>query len=204
MIDTTTIRWTPARSPTSWRLRAEAVKNSLAPSWPDVAASTTHSTPARASLRPSPVTTSTPVDRDIGTTSWPASSSTSTVWRPTLPVAPATAIFLRSAMSVSFVKAVQQDDERQMREGTALGRGAADLLDSALQEPALGFGCRQLQRSLECRPSLLEPVQPAQELRAGRVEVLVAVEVEPLEEREPRRRPVGLGDRDRAVHLDDR
>src|SRR5687768_8772010 len=87
------------------------------------AASTTHSTPARASLRPSPVTTSTPVDRDIGTTSWPAASSTSTGLRPTPPVAPATAIFLRSCMSTSSVEAVQQDDERQTRAGTALGRG---------------------------------------------------------------------------------
>ena len=30
MIDTTTIRWTPARSPSSCRLRAEARKNSVA------------------------------------------------------------------------------------------------------------------------------------------------------------------------------
>src|SRR5215218_5492916 len=107
------------------------MKNSVAGSCSDdghEAASTTESTPARASLRPSPVTTSTPVDRDMVTTSWPAASSTSTVWRPTLPVAPATAIFLSSCMSASSVEAVQQDDERPTREGTALGGGAAELL----------------------------------------------------------------------------
>src|SRR5918992_4769811 len=137
MIDTTTMRWTPARSPSSWRLRDAAMKKSVAGFCSfdgHEAASTMQSTPASASLRPSPVTTSTPVDRDIGTTSWPAASSTSTVGRPTLPVAPATAIFFRACMSVSFVRSVQQDDERQTREGTALGPGgggAADLLDSA-------------------------------------------------------------------------
>src|SRR5262249_32772776 len=57
-----------------------------------VAASMTASTPARAAARPSPVMTSTPSERDIGTTSYPRSVSTPAAWRPTLPVAPATAI----------------------------------------------------------------------------------------------------------------
>src|SRR5688572_29687588 len=107
-------------------------------------------------------------------------------------------------MSASSVNGVQQDDERQTRQGTALVGGAAELPDSALQKAALGFGSCELQRSLERCTSLFEPVQPAQKLRAGRVEVLVAVEVEPLEERETCHRPVGLGDRDRAVQLNDR
>jgi hypothetical protein len=127
MIDTTTIRRTPARAPSSWRLRDAAMKKSVAGFCSFVgheAASTMDSTPASASLRPSPVTTSTPVARDIGTTSWPASSTTSTTWRPTLPVAAATATFLRSVMTVSLFTSVQQDDERQTCEGTAL-RGDA-------------------------------------------------------------------------------
>jgi hypothetical protein len=81
MIDTTTICSTPARSPTCCRLRAEAVKKSVAAACSDegwVAASMMHATPARASARPSPVTTSTPLERDIGTTSCPSASSTST------------------------------------------------------------------------------------------------------------------------------
>ena len=60
------------------------------------------STPVRASARPSPVMMSTPRARDIGTTSWPRASRTSTTWRPTRPVAPATAILLRTAMICSF------------------------------------------------------------------------------------------------------
>jgi hypothetical protein len=59
-----------------------------------LAASTMDSTPASASSRPAPVTTSTPLERDIATTSCPASSSRSTTCRPTRPVAPATAIFM--------------------------------------------------------------------------------------------------------------
>ncbi len=43
-----------------------------------VAASMMQSTPASASGSPSPVMTSTPLDREIGTTSCPARSSTST------------------------------------------------------------------------------------------------------------------------------
>jgi hypothetical protein len=90
-------------------LRAEAVKNSLAavgagrcrPFAVPLAASMTHSAPANASAKPSPVTTSTPVDRDIGTTSWPPAPSSSTTRRPTRPVAPATAIFMDAGMDAS-------------------------------------------------------------------------------------------------------
>jgi hypothetical protein len=84
------------------------------------------------------------------------------------------------------------------------GAGATDLLDSAPQKAALRFGSRQLQRSLEGCTSLAESVHPTQELCASRVEVLVAVEVEPLEEHEPRFWPFRLGDRDRPVHVNDR
>ena len=81
MMDTTTILRTPARSPASSRFRAAAVKNCVAASWSGedpVAASMTHSAPASASSRPAPVTTSTPRERDIATTSCPSASSTST------------------------------------------------------------------------------------------------------------------------------
>jgi hypothetical protein len=81
MIDTTTIRRTPARPPASWRLRAAVVKNSFAASSSaegPVAVSMTHSTPSNVLARPSPVMTSTPFERDIGTTSYPRASRTST------------------------------------------------------------------------------------------------------------------------------
>ena len=81
MIDTTTIRCTPARSPASWRFRAAVVKNSVAAAWSGegpVAASTMTSAPATASASPSPVMTSTPRERDIAATSWPWASRMST------------------------------------------------------------------------------------------------------------------------------
>jgi hypothetical protein len=62
-------------------LRAAVVKNSVAARSSGegaVATPMTVSTPARAAARPSPVITSTPVERDIGTTSCPPATSTST------------------------------------------------------------------------------------------------------------------------------
>ena len=67
-IDTSTIRRTPARSPCSCRLRAAVVKNSMAACSSGVGgvvASMMHSTPSRASARPAPVMTSTPLERAI-------------------------------------------------------------------------------------------------------------------------------------------
>src|SRR6266498_500203 len=72
MIETTMIRATETRSPACCRLRAAAVKNSVASAWPDeapLATSITQSAPVRASASPSPVRTSTPCLREIGTTS---------------------------------------------------------------------------------------------------------------------------------------
>jgi hypothetical protein len=97
MIETATIRRAPARWPASCRFRAAVVKNAVAGSCSGegpVAASIMLSTPDRASARPSPVITSTPREREIATTSCPRSPSTSTAWRPTRPVAPATAILI--------------------------------------------------------------------------------------------------------------
>jgi hypothetical protein len=81
MIETTTIRWTPASAPASCRFRAAVVKNSVAASRSGegpVAASTMHSVPARLSASPSLVITSTPREREIWTTSCPRASSRST------------------------------------------------------------------------------------------------------------------------------
>jgi hypothetical protein len=81
MIEMVTMRFTPAHSPASWRLRADVVKNSVAASCSGegpVAVSITTSTPSSASARPSPVMTSTPFDRDIGTAVCPRAVSTST------------------------------------------------------------------------------------------------------------------------------
>lgn len=52
----------------------------------------TTSTPASAAVRPSPVSRSTPAEREISTTWWPRSLASATVDAPAVPVAPATAI----------------------------------------------------------------------------------------------------------------
>jgi hypothetical protein len=85
-------------------LRDAAAKNCVAASCSGdgpLATSMTTSTPVSAAARPSPVTTSTPVARDIGTTSWPRALRISTTWEPTRPVAPATAIFISVCMMAS-------------------------------------------------------------------------------------------------------
>jgi hypothetical protein len=97
MIDTSTMRFTPASVPTSCRLRVAVVKKCVASSWSGegpVAPSMIASTPSSASARPSPVITSTPFERAIGTTSLPCASMVSTSGRPRRPVAPVTAIFV--------------------------------------------------------------------------------------------------------------
>src|SRR6266511_3891822 len=121
MMDTTAICSTPARAPTSCRLRVAAVKKAVAASSSGegcVATSMMVATPASASASPSPVTTSTPWEREIATTSCPLSSSTSTTWRPTLPVAPATAIFPRACIIVLLLfglRSVATTNEKRSR-----------------------------------------------------------------------------------------
>src|SRR6266700_1580194 len=90
MMDTTTIRRTPARSPACCRFRAAAVKNVV----------------AACCSGEGPVTTSTPLERDIATTSWPPALRMWATWRPTLPVAPATAI-LRCACMLPLLEESQ-------------------------------------------------------------------------------------------------
>src|ERR687888_1759471 len=105
MIETTMIRRTLARDPSSCRFRVAAVKKSVAACCSGEApllASIRDSTPLNASARRFPVTTSTPAEREIGTTSCPCSSSTSTTWQPTRPVAPATAILPSAFTGLSF------------------------------------------------------------------------------------------------------
>jgi hypothetical protein len=49
-----------------------------------------------------PVITSTPCRREMGTTSYPRSVSTSATWCPTRPAAPATAILIGSGMTAPW------------------------------------------------------------------------------------------------------
>lgn len=106
MIDTTTIRRTPFLCPAWCRLRAVVVKNSVAAACSGdgvLDTSMITSTLFRASARPSPVTTSTPEEREMGTTWWSRSSSTRATCLPTRPVAPTTAILLDFCMMATFL-----------------------------------------------------------------------------------------------------
>jgi hypothetical protein len=62
----------------------------------------------------------------------------------------------------------------------------------------------ELERTVVGRSGVLDPVEPAQQLGAGRVEVVVAVELEGLDERERGLDVAGFGDRDCPVQLGDR
>src|SRR5947207_3811224 len=140
MIETTTIRCTPACAPSCCRLCVAAVKNSVAACCSGEAplvASTTDSTPRNASASSSPVTTSTPAEREIATTSYPCSSSTSTRWRPTLPVAPATAILPCVSIAAPFLS------------GAARSFGCLDSLDFEYSRRSLhrSDSAREEQRS---------------------------------------------------------
>src|SRR4051794_24828635 len=193
MIDTTTRRFTPASSPSCWRLRAAVVKNSVAASRSGegpVAASTTDSTPASASARPSPVITSTPVARDIGTASWPPASSASTTCLPTLPVAPATA----TLMSGSF---------RLSRETNGSG-GSGHLGQPLLEEAPLGLVVHQLEGAAVRQARLVDATEPPQQLRARGMQVVVAVELEPVHQVQGGLHVARLGHRRRLVELHDR
>ena len=65
-------------------------------------------------------------------------------------------------------------------------------------------GVCQLERAGVCEPRLVVSIEAAQQLCAGRVQVVVVVELEPVDDLEPASGPVGLCDCDRPVQLDDR
>ena len=79
-----------------------------------------------------------------------------------------------------------------------------ELGEPPLEEAALGVGVRQLERPRVRDARLRVAAEPAQAVRARRVEVVIAGELELVEQREPRAGPVRLGDGDGAVQLDDR
>jgi len=76
--------------------------------------------------------------------------------------------------------------------------------EAALQEAAVGVRGHELQRSLVRRLGVGFAAEAAQELGSGRVEVVVAVELEAVDEGERRLRVAGLGDRGGLIQLDDR
>ena len=68
---------------------------------------------------------------------------------------------------------------------TAAG-SVPELREPALEEAPLGVRVHELERALVGGAGLVGALEPAQQLGAGRVQVVVAVELEPLDERERR------------------
>src|SRR5437764_5974490 len=163
MIETTTIRFTLAAAPARCRFRAEVVKKAVASSWSGdgpVAASMTVSTPTSASSRPSPVTTSTPLERAIWTTSCPRCSRISTRCDPSRPVAPVTAIFWL-LLSVCIVLPF-----RRRRLGPAIGRRFPPLHPYDERGPLRSTGLSQPRyRTRSAASTKVRSRQAAQDLR---------------------------------------
>src|SRR5262249_60458829 len=88
----------------------------------------------------------------------------------------------------------------QRRTADARGDSSAGHFgDATAQEALLRLGGRERERALVGAAGLVAPAQPPEEVGARGVEVLVAVEVEDVDEREARGRPFCFGDRDRAL-----
>src|SRR5258707_505163 len=85
--------------------------------------------------------------------------------------------------------------------GAAARRGGGQ---TARGEPPLVLGVRELECPLVCRARLVRPVEAAEEVRPRRMEIVVAVELEPVGGRQPGFGAGRLGERDRAVELDHR
>jgi hypothetical protein len=83
-------------------------------------------------------------------------------------------------------------------------RSGVELVAPTCQKSPLPVGVHQLQREAVGGSGLLLAPEPAQELGPGGVEVVVALELERLERREPGLDVACLGDRHRSVQLDHR
>src|SRR5579864_487914 len=84
------------------------------------------------------------------------------------------------------------------------GKRSDDLRQAALEEGALALVRRQLERAAVRVGGVVALAEPAQEVGARGVEEVVALERQPVEQREAGARAVRHRDGDRAVQLDDR
>src|SRR5207247_7405933 len=78
------------------------------------------------------------------------------------------------------------------------------LGEPPLEEPPLGRGLDELERADVRGMCLFDPVEPAQQLGAGGVQVVVAVELDAFQEVERGLDLAGFGEGGGAVELDDR
>ena len=80
---------------------------------------------------------------------------------------------------------------------------ARELRPALLEEAALRIGVDELERAVVGVPRLVLASQPAKELGARRVQVVVAIEVETIGQDERGLGVPGLGQRGGAIELDD-
>src|SRR3954454_25247833 len=73
--------------------------------------------------------------------------------------------------------------------------------EPSLEEPPLPLGPHECQGEEVRLARLLLTAEPPQQLGSSRVQVVVVVELELVDDREARERAVGLGDRDGSVQL---
>src|SRR4029453_7715774 len=81
-------------------------------------------------------------------------------------------------------------------------RSAREPRQPPLQEPPLGVRVNELERPVVGGAGLFDPIEPAQQLRAGRVEVVVALELEALDQVEGGFGVARLGHRSSLIELD--
>src|SRR2546421_1915853 len=74
----------------------------------------------------------------------------------------------------------------------------------ALQESPLVLGAHEVERTPVCKPRLVRAAQPAQEVTAGRVQVVVGVELELLHRVKAGLQALRFGDCDGAIERDHR
>lgn len=81
---------------------------------------------------------------------------------------------------------------------------SSQFAEPALEEVALRLARGESERSLVLRPRLLGASRPAQQLGPGRVQVLITVELESIDDPQGRLRSLVMGYRHSQVELDDR
>src|SRR5689334_16009902 len=97
------------------------------------------------------------------------------------------------------------DHSPDRRTGRAGGDSEpSERADAALEEAPLRLVAGQLERTLVRGAGLIGAPDPAQEVGAGRMEVLVVVQRQRVDDPERRLRARDLGDGDRPVQLHDR